>query len=101
MWIVQLALRRPYTFLVMAILIAVGGIVSSRRMPTDIFPEIDIPVVAVVWNYQGSPADEMEQRIVGGFERVLVSVVNDIQHIESQSMNGVGVVKIFLQPGAK
>lgn len=101
MWIVQLALRRPYTFLVMAVLIAVGGIVSIRRMPTDIFPEIDIPVVAVVWNYQGIPADEMEQRIVGGFERVLVSVVNDIAHIESQSMNGVGVVKIFLQPGAK
>jgi CzcA family heavy metal efflux pump len=101
MWIVALALRRPYTFVVMAVLIAVVGVVTVTRMSTDIFPEIDIPVVAVVWNYAGISPDEMEQRVVGNFERVLVSVVNDIAHIESQSLNGVGVVKIFLQQGAK
>jgi len=101
MWIVKLALRRPYTFVVMAVLIIVLGVVSVFRMPTDIFPDINIPVVAVVWNYQGISADEMEQRIVGGFERVLVSLVNDVQHVESQSLNGTGVVKIFLQPYAR
>src|SRR5260221_14795167 len=101
MWIVALALRRPYTFVVMAVLITVVGVVTIQRMSTDIFPEIDIPVVVVVWNYSGMPADEMEQRMVGGFERVLVSVVSDIDHIESQSLSGIGVVKIFLQPGAK
>ncbi|HLX63485.1 MAG TPA: efflux RND transporter permease subunit [Planctomycetota bacterium] len=101
MWIVQLALRRPYTFVVMSVLIFVVGVVTIQRMATDIFPEIDIPVVAVVWNYAGMSPDEMEQRIIGQFERVLVSTVNDIAHIESQSLNGVGVVKIFLQPGAK
>ncbi len=101
MWIVKLALRRPYTFVVMAVLICVLGAVSVLRMPTDIFPEINIPVVAVVWNYAGISADEMEQRIVGGFERVLVSLVNDVHHLESQSLNGTGVVKIFLQPNAR
>lgn len=101
MWIVKLALRRPYTFVVMAVLIAVLGTVTTRRMATDIFPEVDIPVVAVVWNYTGISSDEMEQRIVGGFERVLVSLVNDVAHIESQSLNGTGVVKIFLQPSAR
>ena len=101
MWIVLLALRRPYTFVVMAVLIFVLGTVLIPRMPTDIFPEIDIPVIAVVWNYSGMSPDEMEQRIVGNFERVLVSTVNDIGHIESQSLSGIGVVKIFLQPGAK
>ncbi|HEX3133459.1 MAG TPA: efflux RND transporter permease subunit, partial [Planctomycetota bacterium] len=82
-------------------LITIFGVVTIARMPTDIFPEIDIPVVAVVWNYGGVAPDEMEQRIVSGFERVLVSLVNDIEHIESQSLNGTAVVKIFLQPGAK
>jgi len=101
MWIVQLALRRPYTFVVMAVLIAVSGSVTINRMSTDIFPEIDIPVVAAIWSYQGLPPDEMETRIVGSFERVLVSTVNDIEHIESQSLNGIAVVKIYLQPGAR
>ena len=101
MWIVALALRRPYTFVVMAVLIFVLGAITILRMPTDIFPEIDIPVIAVVWNYSGMSPDEMEQRIVGNFERVLVSTVNDIGHIESQSLSGTGVVKIFLQPGTK
>src|SRR5471032_3309839 len=101
MWIVALALRRPYTFVVMAVLIAVGGGVMIARMATDIFPEIEIPVVAVVWNYSGISPDEMEQRIVSNFERIIVSVVNDVEHTESQSLYGIGVVKIFLQPGSK
>lgn len=100
MWIVRLALRRPYTFVVMAMLIAIMGTVTVARMPTDIFPEIDIPVVAVIWTYTGMTPDEMEQRVVGNFERVLVSTVNGIEHTESQSLNGIAVVKIFLQPGA-
>jgi multidrug efflux pump subunit AcrB len=100
MWIVQLALRRPYTFIVMAMLIAIMGVVSIFRMPTDIFPEIDIPVVAVIWTYTGISPDEMETRVVGNYERVLVSTVNGIEHIESQSLNGIAVVKIFLQEGA-
>ncbi len=101
MWIVRLALRLPYTFVVLAILVSLLGTVTIARMPTDIFPEIDIPVVAVVWLYGGVPADEMEGRIVSGFERVLVSLVNDIEHIESQSLNGTAVVKISSSPGRR
>jgi multidrug efflux pump subunit AcrB len=101
MWIVKLALRRPYTFVVVAMLIAVLGAVSIHRMSTDIFPEIDIPVVSVVWQYTGMPADEIETRIVLLNERVLTASVNDIEHIESQSLNGVGVIRIYFQPGAK
>jgi multidrug efflux pump subunit AcrB len=101
MWIVRLALRLPHTFVVLAILIAIFGLVTISRMPTDIFPEIEIPVVAVVWVYAGIAPDEIEQRIVSPFERVLVSLVNDIEHIESQSLNGTAVIKIFLQPGAR
>ncbi len=100
MWIVRLALQRPYTFVVMALLIAILGTVTAIRMPTDIFPEIDIPVVAVVWVYTGISPDDMETRVVGNFERVLVSTVSGISHIESQSLNGIAVVKLFLQPGA-
>ena len=100
MWIVRLALRRPYTFVVMALLIAIMGVVTIVRMPTDIFPEIDIPVVAVIWTYTGMSPDEMETRVVGNFERVLVSTVNGIEHTESQSLTGISVVKVFLQPGA-
>lgn len=100
MWIVRLALQRPYTFVVMAMLIAILGVVTLIRMPTDIFPEIDIPVVAAIFNYTGIAPDDMETRIVGNFERILVSTVNGIEHIESQSLNGVSVVKIFLQPGS-
>ncbi|HEY7307763.1 MAG TPA: efflux RND transporter permease subunit [Gemmataceae bacterium] len=101
MWIVQLALRRTYTFVVMALLIAVLGLVSIRRMSTDIFPEINIPVVSVVWQYTGMPADEIEQRIILVNERVLTTSVNDIEHIESQSLFGVGVIRIYFYPGAK
>jgi len=100
MWIVRLALQRPYTFVVMAMLITILGVVTLLRMPTDIFPEIEIPVVAAIFNYAGISPDDMETRIVGNFERTLVSTVNDIDHIESQSLYGVAVVKIFLQPGA-
>ena len=101
MWIVRLALRRPYTFVVMAMLIVLLGGVTIARMPTDIFPDIDIPVIAVVWNYAGLPPDEMDKRIVANYERGLTTTVNDIEHIESQSLAGIAVVKIFFQPGAK
>jgi multidrug efflux pump subunit AcrB len=101
MWIVRLALRRTYTFVVAALLIAVLGGVSIYRMSTDIFPQIDIPVVSVVWQYAGMPADEIETRIILINERVLTTSVNDIEHIESQSLNGVGVIRIYFQPGAQ
>src|SRR5205823_6647274 len=101
MWIVRLALRRTYTFVVAAVLIAILGAVSIYRMSTDIFPNIDIPVVSVVWQYSGMPADEIETRIIFVNERVLTASVNDIEHIESQSLDGVGVIRIFFQPGAK
>jgi multidrug efflux pump subunit AcrB len=99
-WIVRIALRRPYTFVVMAMLIVVLGIITILRMPTDIFPNIDIPVISVVFNYGGLSPEEMEKRIITNFERITTTVVNDVEHVESQSLMGMGVVKIFLQPGA-
>src|SRR5580700_10110963 len=101
MWIVRLALRRTYTFVVVAMMIAVLGAVSIYRMSTDIFPNIDIPVVSVVWQFTGMPADEIESRIIFINERVLTASVNDIEHIESQSLDGVGIIRIYFQPGAK
>src|ERR1700681_2198952 len=101
MWIVRLALRRTYTFVVVALLIAVLGAVSIYRMSTDILPNIDIPVVSVVWQFTGMPADEIETRIVYINERVLTASVNDIEHIESQSTDGAAVIRIYSQPGAK
>src|SRR5438876_9307305 len=101
MWIVRLALRRTYTFVVVALLIAVLGAVSAYRMSTDIFPNIDIPIVSVVWQFAGMPADEIETRLILINERVLTASVNDIEHIESQSLDGVGVIRIYFQPGAK
>src|SRR5438105_12444258 len=101
MWIVRLALRRTYTFVVLAVLIAVLGAVSINRMATDVLPEADVPVVSIVWQYTGMPADEIETRIVLINERVLTASVNDIEHIESQSIDGVGVIRIYFQPGAK
>src|SRR5438552_6351251 len=101
MWIVRLALRRTCTFVVVALLIAILGAVSIYRMSTDIFPSIDIPVVSVVWQFFGMPADEIESRITLINERVLTASVNDIEHIESQSLDGVGVIRIYFQPGAK
>src|SRR5690349_17341505 len=101
MWLVRLALRRPYTFVVMAVLIVLLGAVTIRRMPTDILPEIDIPVISVVWSYAGLPPEEMEKRVVSNFERFLITTVNDIEHTESQSLAGVAVIKVFFHPGAK
>src|ERR1700760_555321 len=98
MWIVRLALRRPYTFVVMAILILAGGIVSIERTPTDIFPNIDIPVVSIIWNYNGLVPQEMADRIVSITERSLTTTVDNIAHIESQSLYGIAVVKVFFQP---
>src|SRR5258708_6044895 len=100
MWIVELALRRMYTFVVAAVLIAVLGGVSIYRMSTDIFPEIDIPIVSVVWQYFGMPADEIETRIVLINERLLTAAVNDIDHVESQSLSGAGASRIYFRPGA-
>jgi multidrug efflux pump subunit AcrB len=100
MWIVRLALRRPYTFVVMALVILIVGTLALYSTPTDIFPSIDIPVISVVFQYGGLSAEEMSQRIVIGFERGLTATVNDIEHIESQSLNGLGVIKIFFHPNA-
>lgn len=100
MWIVALALRRPYTFVVMSLLIIILGAVTVRRMPVDIFPAIDIPVIAIVWTYGGLPAEEMEGRVVTVIERALTTTVSDIEHIESQSMRGVSVIKVFFREGA-
>src|SRR6185312_13526829 len=101
MWIVRLALGRPYTFVVMSILIAILGGVAIKTMPVDIFPYIDIPVVSVLWVYSGLSPEEMEKRVVTGFERSLTSNVNDIEHIESQSYSGYGVVKVYFHPNVK
>ena len=96
--IVKLALRRPYTFIVMAVLILIFGVASALRTPTDIFPNIDIPVVSVVFSYTGLPPDDMTGRIVTFYERALTTSVNDIEHIESQSIPNYGIIKIFFQP---
>jgi len=98
MWIVRVALQRPYTFVVMALFIVLLGIFSILRTPTDIFPNINIPVVAVVWSYSGLPPEEMANRIVSFTERTATTTVNDIEHVESQSLNGIAVVKYFFQP---
>ncbi|CAN5370355.1 efflux RND transporter permease subunit [soil metagenome] len=97
---VQLALRRPYTFIVMAMLIVLATPFVLLRMATDIFPEINIPVVSVIWNYTGLPAQEMGQRISGQVERGMTTTVSDIEHIESQSLAGVSIIKVFFQPTA-
>jgi multidrug efflux pump subunit AcrB len=101
MWIVRLALRRPYTFVVMSLAILLLGVTSIVTMPVDIFPFIDIPVVSVVWSYSGVPPEEMEKRIVTIFERGMTTTVNDIEHIESQSYYGVAVVRVYFQPKVK
>jgi CzcA family heavy metal efflux pump len=100
MWIVKLALRRPYTFTVLALLILILGPIVILRTPTDVFPDIDIPVVSIVWNYGGLPAEDMGNRITSVTERALTTLVDDIEHIESQSLNGIAVVKVFFQPHA-
>ncbi|MGN6105698.1 MAG: efflux RND transporter permease subunit, partial [Kofleriaceae bacterium] len=98
MWMVRLALRRPYTFVVLALLIAMLGVLSIVRTPTDIFPNINIPVVSIVWSYSGLDAQQMSDRIVSITERALTTTVDNIEHIESQSLDGIAVVKVFLQP---
>ena len=100
MWIVQIALKRPYTFVVLAILILAMGAVAIFRTPTDIFPNINIPVVSVIWTYNGLVPREMSDRIVSITERNLTTVVDNIEHVESQSLYGIAVVKVFLQPNA-
>ena len=100
MWIVRLALKRPYTFIVLALLLLIVGPLTIVRTPTDIFPNIDIPVLSVIWTYTGLPADEMSRRIALNYERGLSVAVNDIEHTESTSLNGVAVVKIYFQPHA-
>jgi multidrug efflux pump subunit AcrB len=98
MWIVRLALRRPYTFVVFALLILIVGVFSIESMPTDIFPNINIPIVTVVWQYSGLSAEQMANRIVSNSERSMTTTVNDIEHIESNSLNGIAVIKVFFQP---
>ena len=104
MWIVRLALRRPYTFAVLALLIGILGALTIARTPTDIFPNINIPVVSVIWLYNGLSAQEMEGRVVTISERAMTTTVNAIEHIESQSLNGAGigagVIRVFFQPDA-
>jgi multidrug efflux pump subunit AcrB len=101
MWIVRLALRRPYTFVVVALLIVVLGVVSMARMPTDIFPDVDIPVASVVWSFTGISPEDMERRVLLPTERAFTGSVNDIEHMESQAMVGVGLTRIYFHPGAK
>jgi len=98
--IVKTALHRPLTFIVMAIIIAIGGLLAAFRTPVDIFPEIKVPVIAVAWTYSGLAPQDMTDRIITPYERVLTTTVNDIEHIESQSFQGMGIVKIYFQPGA-
>jgi len=100
MWIVRLALKRPYTFVVMSILIVILGTLAIFRTPTDIFPNINIPVVSIIWNYNGLVPEDMVDRIVSITERALTTTVDNIEHIESQSLYGIAVVKVFLQPTA-
>src|SRR5262249_13706846 len=101
MWIVRLALRRPYTFVAMSVLIAILGGVAIVSMPVDIFPYIDIPVVSIVWQYSGMSPAEMEKRFVTVFERSMTTSVNDIERIESQYSSAVAVTRGFFQPNVK
>src|ERR1700694_4834682 len=100
MWIVRLALSRPYTFIVMSLPVGLPMSVVLLRTPVDIFPDINIPVISLVWTYTGLEPQEMEQRITSSSERAVTTLVNDVEHIESQSLNGIAVVKIFFQPSA-
>src|SRR5579871_4660963 len=105
MWIVEVALRRPYTFIVLALLLPIFGILTlvgtplRKGMPTDIFPDIRIPIIAVTFVYSGMPPDEMAGRITSQIERYATTIVNDIEHVESQSYPGMAVIKLFFQPG--
>src|ERR1700739_362805 len=100
MWIVKIALSRPYTFIVLALVLFLFAPVMLMRTPVDIFPAINVPVVSVVWTDSGLPASEMGSRIASVYERALTTTVDNIEHIESQSLYGVSVVKVYLQPQA-
>src|ERR1700756_14697 len=100
MWIVRLALRRPYTFVVFALLLLILGPLVILRTPTDILPNINIPVVSIIWSFNGFNSQDMSDRIVSITERTLTTTVDNIEHIESQSLNGIAVVKVFFQPSA-
>jgi multidrug efflux pump subunit AcrB len=101
MWIVRLALRRPYTFVVMSILIVILGVLAIFRMPTDVFPEINIPVASVIWQFTGLSPDEFADAITIRSERGFTTQVNDIEHMESQTLPGLGIIKLFFHPNAK
>jgi multidrug efflux pump subunit AcrB len=100
MWIVNLALRRPYTFIVLAVFILIGGVLSILSTPKDIFPSINIPVISVIWTYTGMAPRDIADHITSPYERVLTTTVDNIEHIESESLYGIAVLKIFLQPNA-
>src|SRR5271154_331753 len=100
MWIVRLALNRPYTFIVVALLIFIISPVMISRTPTDIFPSIDIPVISVAWQYSGLNSEELEGRLTTAYEKALTALVDNIQHIESTTYSGTVVVKVFLQPNS-
>src|SRR6202042_347591 len=97
-WIVRIALSRPYTFIILALLILIVGPLAAVETPTDIFPNIGVPVIGVAFQYAGMSPDDMSARIITPYERVLSTTVNDIEHVESQSKQGIGIVKIFFQP---
>ena len=98
--LVRIALRRPYTFVVLALLILITGSLAALRAPIDIFPEIRIPIIAAIWQYTGLSPDQMAGRMVSQYQRVLTTTVNDVEHVEATSYNGLGIVKVFFQPGA-
>src|ERR1700712_3630440 len=97
--LVRIALSRPYTFVVLALLLLIIGPLAGLPTPADIFPDLRMPVMGVVWNYPGLPPDQMSGRIVTPFQRALTTTVNDIEHIVANSYNGIGIIKIFFQPG--
>src|ERR1700721_223554 len=99
MWIVKLALNRPYTFIVLAILILIAAPVVILRTPVDIFPDINIPVVSIGWQYTGLNPEELEGRLTSPYEKALTTLVDNIQHIESTTYNGEAIVRVFLTPG--
>jgi multidrug efflux pump subunit AcrB len=99
MWLVKIALNRPYTFIVLTLLILFLSVEAILRTPADIFPEINIPIVSVAWTYAGLNPEDFEARLTAPFEKVLTTLVDNIAHLESTTYNGVAVVKIFLQPG--
>src|ERR1700678_3379819 len=100
MWIVRIALERPYTFVVLALLLLIFGPLTISVMPKDIFPNIGIPVISTVWSFSGLPPDQMADYMTGNFERAETTTVNDIEHIESQTLIGIAVIKTFFQPAA-